>query len=513
MSVGYDSTKVPAPTSLRRPAQAGVQGQGRPQRRPDQGRRRVRRRPDGRDLANGGTAGDITKGVDFFKKLKDAGNFMPVDPTPATIASGQTAGRHRLGLPQRRADAPRSRLEGLSSRTTRSSAGYYVQAINKDAPHPAAARLWQEFLYSDEGQNLWLKGGARPVRFDDMKTAGTLDPRPPPPCRRSTAPRSSRARPTPTRPRTTSPRNGPTPLADAAATHWGPARRGAQGARWPPAVGRPAGRRAVLRLRHGLPRHPDRWSSSIGAFLSGGRPTLGNLARARRAGRRARPCGTRWCCPWSPRWSVRCSARCSRMPCRPPAPNGVLKRFVTVAVRGAGAVRRGRAGLRLRWPRSRRQGFLTPGPRHRRSGLWLYEWDKGLMLVYLYFQVPLDAHRLPARRRRAAAAVARGDRDPRRDHVPLLAQGRRADPHAVVHRRAAAALHQRLLRLRHRRRPGLPGLAAAAAADRRHVHQRGRAGPGERRQGHGPGDGRRRRHRHDRLRVLRPPGRSKWLVR
>ena len=54
-------------------------------------------------------------------------------------------------------------------------AGFYYQAVNVDAPHPAAARLWQEFLYSDEGQNLWLKGGARPVRFDAMKTAGTLD--------------------------------------------------------------------------------------------------------------------------------------------------------------------------------------------------------------------------------------------------------------------------------------------------------------------------------------------------
>ena len=37
---------------------------------------------------------------------------------------------------------------------------FYVQAINKDAPHPAAARLWQEFLYSDEGQNIWLQGFA-----------------------------------------------------------------------------------------------------------------------------------------------------------------------------------------------------------------------------------------------------------------------------------------------------------------------------------------------------------------
>ncbi|MEO7130476.1 MAG: ABC transporter substrate-binding protein, partial [Dermatophilaceae bacterium] len=52
---------------------------------------------------------------------------------------------------------------------------YYVQAINKDAPNPAAARLWQEFLYSDAGQNLWLQGGARPVREEDMVKAGTID--------------------------------------------------------------------------------------------------------------------------------------------------------------------------------------------------------------------------------------------------------------------------------------------------------------------------------------------------
>jgi len=53
--------------------------------------------------------------------------------------------------------------------------GYYAQAINASGPHPAAARLWEEFLYSDQGQNLWLKGGARPVRADAMQQAGTLD--------------------------------------------------------------------------------------------------------------------------------------------------------------------------------------------------------------------------------------------------------------------------------------------------------------------------------------------------
>ena len=52
---------------------------------------------------------------------------------------------------------------------------YYVQAINKDAPHPAAARLWQEFLFSPEGQNIWLKGFARPVLADKMAADGTID--------------------------------------------------------------------------------------------------------------------------------------------------------------------------------------------------------------------------------------------------------------------------------------------------------------------------------------------------
>ena len=41
-------------------------------------------------LANGGSADDIKPGVDFFNQLNEAGNLLPVDPTPTTIASGQT---------------------------------------------------------------------------------------------------------------------------------------------------------------------------------------------------------------------------------------------------------------------------------------------------------------------------------------------------------------------------------------------------------------------------------------
>ena len=44
----------------------------------------------------------------------------------------------------------------------------YVQAISKYAPHPNAAKLWMEHLYSDEGQLIWLKGYCNPIRYEDM---------------------------------------------------------------------------------------------------------------------------------------------------------------------------------------------------------------------------------------------------------------------------------------------------------------------------------------------------------
>ena len=54
-------------------------------------------------------------------------------------------------------------------------AGYYDQAISATAPDPAAARLWEEYLYSTEGQNLFLEGSTRPIEQVAMTTAGTID--------------------------------------------------------------------------------------------------------------------------------------------------------------------------------------------------------------------------------------------------------------------------------------------------------------------------------------------------
>jgi ABC-type Fe3+ transport system substrate-binding protein len=129
-------------------------------------------------LANGGSLDDIGPGIDFFVELKQAGNFNPVESTPATVESGETPisldwDYVNAGMTKTLADS------GVDWQVNVPSDGlfgsYYSQAISKFAPHPAAARLWQEFLYSDEGQNIWLKGLSRPVRLDAMTEAGTVD--------------------------------------------------------------------------------------------------------------------------------------------------------------------------------------------------------------------------------------------------------------------------------------------------------------------------------------------------
>lgn len=129
-------------------------------------------------LASGGSFDDIQPGLDFFAKLKKNGNYTPVESTPATVEKGETP--ISIDWDYLNAGyADEFKKKGLDWKVSVPSDGkfsqYYSQAINKDAPHPAAARLWQEYLYSAEGQNLWLKGYARPALMTAMEKAGTLD--------------------------------------------------------------------------------------------------------------------------------------------------------------------------------------------------------------------------------------------------------------------------------------------------------------------------------------------------
>jgi putative spermidine/putrescine transport system substrate-binding protein len=173
MSIGYDSSKVPAVTSLQDLLGSGFKGKVALNGDPTKANAAL----NGvmmASLANGGSLDDVSKGVDFFHQLKAKGNFVPVQATTATVKNGTTpvvfdwdylSAAHGTDVPTWKVFVPSNAILG----------GYYAQAVSKTAPHPAAARLWEEYLYSDEGQNLWLKGLARPVRQAAMTTSGKVD--------------------------------------------------------------------------------------------------------------------------------------------------------------------------------------------------------------------------------------------------------------------------------------------------------------------------------------------------
>ncbi|SDY90111.1 putative spermidine/putrescine transport system substrate-binding protein [Amycolatopsis xylanica] len=177
ISIGYDAAKVPNPpksfADLRKPEYQGkVALNGDPTKAGA-----AFAGVYAAALANGGSFTDIKPGIQFFADLKKSGNFIPVQASAATVESGQTpitidwdylqAGyaKKLQGKIDWKVAIP---ADGIYS-------NFYCQAISKTAPHPAAARLWQEFLYSDEGQNLFLKGLSRPVRLGKLTAAGTAD--------------------------------------------------------------------------------------------------------------------------------------------------------------------------------------------------------------------------------------------------------------------------------------------------------------------------------------------------
>lgn len=130
-------------------------------------------------INNGGSTQDITPGLEFVKKLKAVGNWNSADGKPDTIASGEVPvildwSFNQLGF----AESPAIKSGGVDWKYVvlpgTGYAGYYNQAINVHAPHPAAARLWQEYLYTDAAQAMWLKGGAFPVRLDAMLKDGSV---------------------------------------------------------------------------------------------------------------------------------------------------------------------------------------------------------------------------------------------------------------------------------------------------------------------------------------------------
>jgi putative spermidine/putrescine transport system substrate-binding protein len=127
-------------------------------------------------LANGGSYSNILPGIKFFAHLKAIGNFVPTAiGGPSTVENGTTpiliwwdyllASEVKPVVPGFKIVIP----------SDASFASYYDQAISATAPDPAAARLWEEFLYSTAGQNLWLEGYARPIELPTLVSSGMVN--------------------------------------------------------------------------------------------------------------------------------------------------------------------------------------------------------------------------------------------------------------------------------------------------------------------------------------------------
>jgi len=127
-------------------------------------------------LANGGDVDNVEPGLDFFAKVNEAGNFVPVIATSGTLAKGETPIVIKwdyLSLADRDAFAGNPNTE-IVIPPSGVVAGVYVQAISAFAPQPNAAKLWMEHLYSDEGQLIWLKGYCHPIRYNDLAARGVI---------------------------------------------------------------------------------------------------------------------------------------------------------------------------------------------------------------------------------------------------------------------------------------------------------------------------------------------------
>ena len=126
-------------------------------------------------LANGGSLDNAQPGLDFFKKMNDAGNFVPVVAKPGTIAQGATPivlAWDYLAFGDRDTFAGNPPIDVVYPSPT--IASMYVQAISAYAPHPNCAKVWMEILHSDQGQMAWMKGYAHGVNQADMESRGVI---------------------------------------------------------------------------------------------------------------------------------------------------------------------------------------------------------------------------------------------------------------------------------------------------------------------------------------------------
>lgn len=128
-------------------------------------------------LANGGSLDDITPGIDYFAELAELGNLVTISDESSALTTGQAAvvfdwNYNWLGREEQLIK------DGVDFEYTVLEDGvfgnYYAQPVTIASPQPNAARLWVDWLTSDEGSEQYALGGAVPARFNELADAGKL---------------------------------------------------------------------------------------------------------------------------------------------------------------------------------------------------------------------------------------------------------------------------------------------------------------------------------------------------
>jgi len=128
-------------------------------------------------MANGGSLDNVKPGLDFMKQLASSGNLLPLVADPGPIAKGETPVSihwNYLALADKLSMAGNPSITVVYPSGAPVWGGYYYQAISAYAPHPAAARLWEEYVYSDAGQNTYVDGFCTPARMADMVSRNVI---------------------------------------------------------------------------------------------------------------------------------------------------------------------------------------------------------------------------------------------------------------------------------------------------------------------------------------------------
>lgn len=116
---------------------------------------------------NGGSVDQIKPGLDYLSTLHKSGNVLRVEATTpyAKFLKGEIPiwiGYESDGLKAKYTDGMGDAIAVVIPREASVSAPYAMSLV-KNAPNPNAGKLWLNFVMSDIGQSLFVKGYVRPA--------------------------------------------------------------------------------------------------------------------------------------------------------------------------------------------------------------------------------------------------------------------------------------------------------------------------------------------------------------